>query len=289
MTTVHYIRGRGNPPSFQDIYEEVRWLEFVYCPGQTLENRVEVLRNTSKKYPFSIYKTHYSPKEFSIRDDAFYIVQVRNPIDALASLVPFMRSHSPEFAKMWGGFPPFAGEEAKSDDMIEFEKLMLEGVGVLQPALDNFMLNIILGFWNYRHHKNVLFVHYTDRIKDNIGQIERIAKFIGVQLTDDELSLVANSTAFETMKKNASRYNLQHAFDMFKESGQIPSEVSSILSSGNLVDKGPARDGNKDLPQDFVRRAKIYILKRTGPEIYKWLMEGGVFPINAKIPENTFH
>ena len=106
MATLHYIRGHGNPPPFRDVYEEIMWPEFIYYPGQTLEERVELYRNVSKKYPFSIYKTHKGPPELKIRKNAKYIICVRNFFDVAASFRSFLRHHCESFAAFWGGFPP---------------------------------------------------------------------------------------------------------------------------------------------------------------------------------------
>jgi hypothetical protein len=67
MNTLHHIRARGNPKPFREIYEEVRFGELVYYPGQSLEQRVEILRRTGKKYPFNIIKTHFPPRRSSFQ------------------------------------------------------------------------------------------------------------------------------------------------------------------------------------------------------------------------------
>ena len=283
MATVHFIRGKGNPPPFRDIYEEVRWIEFVYYPGQSMESRLETLRNTSRHYPFSIYKTHKNPPEFNIRDDAFYIVKTRNPIDAIASLEPFLRNHLPGFAKMWGGFPMSAGEAENPGTLIEYEKFLFEDIGSGKSGLDVLILDPILGFWEFRNKSNVLFLHYTDRMKDHKGQIARIAKFLGVDLSSEELNLVAKNTDFKAMKRDASKYNLAHVFDAFRGPDKVPDFVTTMLSPNVLVNMGPERDAKAVLPEYFIEKAKRVILDKTGPKIYKWFMEGGEFPADSEL------
>ena len=124
MATCHYIRARGKPEPFRDIYEEVRWLEFVYYPGQTIEERVEILKKTGQRYPYSIYKTHEAPPNIQLRDDARYIFAVRNAVDAMASLRPFFRGTLKSFSDWWGGFPPMAGSPDDVSDE-EYEKFVL--------------------------------------------------------------------------------------------------------------------------------------------------------------------
>lgn len=60
-------------------------------------------------------------------------------------------------------------------------------------------------WWEFRHLENILFVHYND-LKDNLmGEIRRIASFLHIPITDEELVRVAQSVSLDSMRREAER------------------------------------------------------------------------------------
>jgi aryl sulfotransferase len=59
-------------------------------------------------------------------------------------------------------------------------------------------------FWDARKEDNLLFVHYDDLQADMIGEMRRIADFLGIDVSDAELSRIAGSASFESMRKDAA-------------------------------------------------------------------------------------
>ena len=51
---------------------------------------------------------------------------------------------------------------------------------------------------------NLLFVHYDDLQADLIGEMRRIADFLEIDVSDAELSRMAGSASFESMRKDAA-------------------------------------------------------------------------------------
>jgi aryl sulfotransferase len=58
-------------------------------------------------------------------------------------------------------------------------------------------------FWDARKRDNLLFVHYDDLQADLTGEMRRIANFLDIDITDSELSRMAGSASFDSMRKNA--------------------------------------------------------------------------------------
>lgn len=277
MNTVHHIRAKGQPAPFRDIYEEVRWPELVYYPGQPMPERIAVLNRVSQKYPFSIYKTHFGPKKLlALREDAKYVVAVRNIVDVAASLKPFLRSHDKEFAKMWGGFPPGAGEPEQPGDMERYEHFFLVDSGNGQPMLDSVVLDCLAEFWPHRNQPNVHFLHYSDRLRNDSEEIAKIAKFIGWELTPQEVSLVAEKNTFAFMKREAHKFNPSYIFEEFAQRGSVPKTLTTMLTE--LVSVGAKRNGEKELGKQFVDRILAHVEQRFGKEIARWINYGGSFP-----------
>ena len=57
--------------------------------------------------------------------------------------------------------------------------------------------------------KTVLVLCYEDLKQDPVGEIEKVAKFLGLELQQEELERVAEITSFNSMKENP-RTNYQH-------------------------------------------------------------------------------
>jgi len=284
MYTMNLIRSHGNPPAFRDLYEEIPWAEFVYYPGQTLAERIEVLKNISNRYPFAIYKTHDGPPLYKFRKDIKYIVGVRNLVDVAASLKTFFHNHGKEFAKMWGGFPPSAGATLWSDE--EFEKFFLKDDGSGKGGFIKYGFDVYKAFWPYRHEPNVLFVHYSDRLKDDRTQIKKMADFVGVKLTEEELDKVTKASSFSEMKKQESKVNLLHLFDQFKAKGLIPEDVFILTAEDGpkFLSKGPGRKGEQEVRESMIEGVGEAIRSVFGSEIAQWIKTGGPLP-DVELPK----
>jgi aryl sulfotransferase len=59
-------------------------------------------------------------------------------------------------------------------------------------------------FWNARKAPNLLFVHYNDLQADLMGEMRRIADFLDVDISDEEIKRMAGSATFSTMRKDAA-------------------------------------------------------------------------------------
>jgi aryl sulfotransferase len=59
-------------------------------------------------------------------------------------------------------------------------------------------------FWEARKERNLLFVHYGDLQTDLTGEMRRIADFLEIEISDADLSRMAGSASFESMRKDAT-------------------------------------------------------------------------------------
>ena len=60
-------------------------------------------------------------------------------------------------------------------------------------------------WWPYRTRDNILFVHYNDLLTDLDGEIRRIARFLDIERSDQELADVTHAVTFATMKENGAQ------------------------------------------------------------------------------------
>lgn len=64
------------------------------------------------------------------------------------------------------------------------------------------MFSYAESFWPYRNLPNVLLVHFTDLLNDLEGQMRRVARFIGVEVLEDQWVDFAKAAHFDSMKKD---------------------------------------------------------------------------------------
>ncbi|MFT7214728.1 MAG: aryl sulfotransferase, partial [Granulosicoccus sp.] len=78
---------------------------------------------------------------------------------------------------------------------------------------DESFFKMVASYWSRRHQDNVLFVHYADLKKDLPGEIQRIADYLEISVTADELEQVAYRCSFEYMRNHPEMVG---EFDIFE-------------------------------------------------------------------------
>ena len=58
-------------------------------------------------------------------------------------------------------------------------------------------------WWNYRHLDNIQLFHYADMLADPKGEIKRIATFLGIEVSDEILATIIQTTSLLAMRKRA--------------------------------------------------------------------------------------
>ena len=285
MYTLHQIRNKGKVTEFRDIYEEIPWAEFVHYPGESLHDRVKHLNQiTDRHSDMRIIKSHIPPPVLPFRHDVNYLVIIRNPFDVIASCREFFANHGKKFADMWGGFPPGAGEDVLTPED-EWEQMVLRDSGDGKPLAETFVLDFVSNWWPYRNHSNVLILHYSDRIKDDTTQINRLASFLNVTLTNEELHRVAEQVSFKETKKVQDRLELRYLLEPFKERGLVAKDVFPLRTDkeGTMVNQGPKRKGTEQLSQNMREGVTEMMNKTYPPAMIEWIMNGGRLPVEADV------
>ncbi len=62
-------------------------------------------------------------------------------------------------------------------------------------------------WWNYRRLPNILFVHYNDLKDDLAGELRRLAAFLAIPLTNDDLPPLMQAVSLDAMRERESRLN----------------------------------------------------------------------------------
>ena len=58
-------------------------------------------------------------------------------------------------------------------------------------------------YWRYRHLDNFFFVHYHDLLTDTASEIQRIADFLEIAVTEQAIRTIIAETSLDTMKQRA--------------------------------------------------------------------------------------
>jgi hypothetical protein len=170
---------------FEHVHDLVPWPD---CP----DRRYTVPLSDEaawKKSPtgLRVIKTHLEFAKVPYSREARYVCVVRDPKDVCVSAYYFLRA---------------------------------EGMGPMTPSVPNFVeyflspgfhfypwAAFLEDYWRIRDRENVLFMTYEEMKKDLTGTVRKVAAFLKIALSEDEVDAVVRQSSFEHMKK------IEHKFE----------------------------------------------------------------------------
>jgi aryl sulfotransferase len=60
-------------------------------------------------------------------------------------------------------------------------------------------------FWQYRHPRNLLIVHFNDLLEDLKSQMRRVARFLGIEVAEEEWPALVAAARFDAMRAESIR------------------------------------------------------------------------------------
>ena len=81
----------------------------------------------------------------------------------------------------------------------------------------------VLDAWNKRHHPNMYFIFYEDLKKNLRKEIEKMANFLGKELTEDQIDRLNQHLKFENIQKNDAVNN-----ERYRKAGMSDNEGKFI-------------------------------------------------------------
>ena len=258
MNIVHQLREKGDR-GFDEIYEEVKWIETMRSPDATVEEMVQAIDDMPDNRPRA-FKSHAPPPMLPFKDSVKYVVVMRNPEEAIVSMKSFSQKHSPEFLKFWG-MPPDAFQWP---DFETYYNAFVGGMGV-----DKMIFGFAASWWKLRNKPNVLMLHYKEMVSDHEGSIKKISDFLDYgPYTEEEWSTILEVTSFQWMKKHETRFEVKTVWP-------IPAlQRGAMIRQGSF---GLARqDGmSEELANDLAERGRKIC---TDEKAFDWLYNGGELP-----------
>jgi len=260
MNIVHQLRVGGDP-DFVDIYAEVPWLELVPRPDARPEDLVAGFNNMRRDRRRA-FKTHAGPDELPVQrpgvgPDVRYVVVVRNPDEAVASVRPFLEAHSDAWLDLWQ-----ISKEALAGP--DFEVWFSERA----PHLVAGIFGFVAAWWPRRHASNVLLLHFADLKCDHEGSVRRVAAFLGFEPTAAQWPVILEYTSFRWMKAHEEKFEVRTIC-------AVP-----MLDRGAMIRKGKvgasADDGITEANSKKIAVIGRQVLDDERP--FEWCYRGGPVP-----------
>lgn len=137
-----------------------------------------------------VMKTHTPLDHLKYREDAFYVTCGRDPRDAFLSGL----DHGANSA-----LPDTRNPPSDPDRAFAYVLRRIENEGAAGQGL----LDHMAGFWEHRRLPNLIFLHYNDMSDDLEGELARLAKFLGIARSPDEIRALAEHARFDAMRAHA--------------------------------------------------------------------------------------
>ncbi|XP_047488220.1 sulfotransferase 1B1-like [Penaeus chinensis] len=155
-------------------------------PEGRVEDGVVLQMAKSHKGP-RIMKTHLQIDLLNpdLLDTCKTVYVARNPKDVCVSLF-----HHGKISKM----DPFEGE------FPDFAEAFMADQVMYGPYWDH-----IKQAWKLKHHANLHFMFYEDMKRDIIGELTKLARFLQLDFTDEQLKTISDHASFGRMKSRHER------------------------------------------------------------------------------------
>jgi hypothetical protein len=143
-----------------------------------------------------VIKTHTPLHALKFREDAFYVTCGRDLRDAFLSGI----DHTDNSALPSGRPAP------RDRDRAFAFVLQMESEGGAPGVLDHgssALLDHTASFWRSRALPNILFLHYNDMSDDLEGEIARLAAFLGVSRSPEDIQDLCERARFDAMRAGA--------------------------------------------------------------------------------------
>ena len=119
-----------------------------------------------------------------------------------------------------------------------------------------------LSYWQNRHQKNLLFVHYADLLANLVHEMERVADFLEIQVPKERLKTLADAASFASMSQQGAVY--------------LPNNSKDFQDGANrLFNKGEIGRWKGIFRSEDLALFEKKLREKLPPEAVDWLLHGG--------------
>ena len=194
---------------FQDlqvrpVMELSPWLDNRVSPVQEVIDRIEA--QTHRR----VIKSHLPLDGLPYHSQVKYVVVGRDARDVFMSMWNHYSIYAPENydavnqapGRVGGPFPPCP------QDIREFwQQWITQGWFEWESEGYPFWSNLrhVQTWRDFKHLPNILMVHFNDLLENLAGEIQRIADYLEIDVSETMLAQIVHATTFSTMKQNAEK------------------------------------------------------------------------------------
>ncbi|MEM9459445.1 MAG: sulfotransferase domain-containing protein [Myxococcota bacterium] len=192
----------GTPEAILALRSLSVWVEAWFGRGSTQE-----LANTLHVLPDRrVLKTHLPLDGLPFYPQVRYLVVGRDPRDVFMSLFNHYGSYT-DFAYDTFNDPPHrVGEplpRCPDDPRALWKDWICRGWFPWESEGYPFWSNMynMQTYWDCREEPNLLFLHHSDMLRDLARQARRIARFLGIDASEERIALTVETTTFSNVKR----------------------------------------------------------------------------------------
>ncbi|MFZ1990668.1 MAG: sulfotransferase domain-containing protein [Alphaproteobacteria bacterium] len=207
-------------------------------------------------------KSHSPLHAIPFRADVKYIYVGRDVRDVIWSMYHHQSSFTPQAYQAFNTVPGRVGPplEPPNCDVRAYYHSFLEKNATPGMMTDTEFWANVQEFWNIRHLPNVLLVHYADLKANFKGEVARIAKFLGIEVSAELWPKIIEHCGMEHMRKL----------------GRNVESVSMLFDGGidTFIHKGTNGRWKDVLSPEEIALADTVAAKNLTPDCARWLKTG---------------
>lgn len=235
------------------------WVDMRIPPPHATEEHVK--NQTFRRF----LKSHLCLDGLPYNADTKYVVVIRDLRDVAYSWMNHWYKARDFFEEFFAHAPGLVGDRLPSPDgwtaKMAFDDLADPESEGLKCGLWSYWHHIAT-WWQYRNLPNIKLMHYANMTKDPRGEIAKLAKFLEIEVTSEELDLVVHNTTIEYMKQHSAKI-LGAGFETFFEGG-----------GNSFIHKGKNGRWKDELTEEQCARYIEFGKQRLGEDAMHWVLTG---------------
>ncbi len=244
------------------------WLDMAIPPLEEIIAGLEA--QTHRRF----IKCHLALDGLPYFDTARYIVVGRDVRDVFMSMWNHHMGYSEQLKVMFQQRAAALGSEfpIHMQDIHEMWQLFIDK-GSFEWESSGFPywshLHHAQTWWDFRHLPNILLVHYTDLLQDPESQVRRIAKYLDIEIQEQQLPGILERISFNGMKENFS--SIMPEADQFFRGGKT-----------TFMNKGVNGRWQGVLTEAELEQCRAAVARELTPDCAAWLELGGDHRITSE-------
>ncbi len=188
----------GAPRPLMDHWVDAR--VFVPLPEQIAE--LEAMAHPR------VLKSHLAADGLPVWEKVKYVVVGRDPRDVFMSLLNHYASFTDEAYRRFNETPGRVGDPMpRYDGDVKALWRSWIGRGWFEWESEGWPwwgnMHHVATWWPLRHEPHVMLLHYNDLKRDVHGEIARLAEFVGIPVTEEEIRTIAERSSLAAMREGA--------------------------------------------------------------------------------------